>query len=82
MFKPIPIERCYQQNFLHLKELSHAYEYQEEPSWRNATPEALLRDQVRLSYWKAVISGNQKKIVSTLKAWSDLLHVKRTRKTK
>lgn len=30
MFKPIPIERCYQRNFLSLKELSHAHEFEED----------------------------------------------------
>ena len=47
--------------------------------WRTPTPEALLRDEVRLAHWAAVRSGNPKKIASTLKAWSDLLRVKRTR---
>lgn len=36
-------------------------------------PEALLRDEARLGYWRAVIKGNPKRIASALKAWSDLL---------
>jgi hypothetical protein len=54
---------------------------QESPTWRNATPEALLRDEARLGYWRAVMKGNKKRIASALKAWRDLLHVPKTRMT-
>ena len=40
-----------------------------------------LLDEARLGYWRAVLSGNQKRTASALKAWSDLLRVPLTRKT-
>lgn len=55
---------------------------EEEPTWRNASPESILRDTARLGYWAAVIKSNPKRIAAALKAWSFLLQVKRIRKTK
>jgi hypothetical protein len=49
--------------------------------WSIPTKDWPLLDEARLGYWRAVLSGNQKRIASALKAWSDLLRVPLTRKT-
>lgn len=49
------------------------------PDWTIPTPDWPLLDEARLGYWRAVLSGNQKRIASALKVWSDLLRVPKLR---
>jgi len=51
------------------------------PHYTIPSPHWLRLDKARLAHWAAVISGDQKKITSTLKAWAALLHVPKTRVT-
>lgn len=45
--------------------------------WTIPTPDWPLLDEARLGYWRAVLTGQEKRIASALKAWSDLLRVPR-----